>query len=115
MRNYVEINGFRIWEHDYDDYKNKYTLEGIYGAGMCMLFALWLKDNDISYDTAEDVWHNTSGLRDGNRLDIHENYNLTEDGRYQISYLWALENGIVYATVYDSEEDKWVGEIEISC
>jgi hypothetical protein len=115
MRNYTEINGFRVWEHDYDRYKGTYKLEGIFGEGMCMRFARWLRDNDISYDTAEDVYNNTSCLRDGNRMDIHEHYMLTDDERYQIAYLWALENGIVYATVYDREEDKWVGEIEICC
>ena len=113
MRKYTEINGFRVWEYDYDEYKGKYELHGIYGSGMCLEFALWLNNNGISEDTAEDVYNNTSGLRDGNRLDIHDNYNLTEDGRYQIAFLWALKNGIVYATVYDNEEDKWVGEIEI--
>jgi hypothetical protein len=115
MRNYVEINGFRVWEHDYDDYKGKYQLSGLVAEGMCLRFARWLYENELSYDTAEVVYDNTSAIRDGNRLDIHDNYDLTEDGRYQIAYLWALENGIVYATVLDREEDKWVGEIEICC
>ena len=115
MRNYTEINGFRVWEHDYDIYKGTYHLESIFGDGMCMRFSRWLNENDISYDTAEDVYNNTSAIRDGNRLDIHDNYSLTDDGRYQITYLWALENGIVYATVFDFKENKWVGEIEICC
>lgn len=113
MRDYTEINGFRVWEHDYDDYKGKYSLPGIYAEGMCLRFAQWLNENDISEDSAEDVYNNTSAIRDGNRLDIHDEYDLTDDGRYQISFLWALENGIVYAAVYDREEDAWVGEIEI--
>ena len=29
--------------------------------------------------------------------------------------LYALENGIVYAEVYDSKEDKYVGYIEVCC
>lgn len=115
MRNYTEINGIRVWEHEYDEYKGKYKLNRLYADGMCVEFAKWANENDISDDTIEDVYDNTSGIRDGNRLDIMENYNLTADGRYQIAYLWALENGIVYATVYDSIEDKWVGEIEICC
>ena len=82
---------------------------------MCLRFARWLNENDISYDTPEDVYNNTSAIRDGNRLDIHENYDLTDDGRYQIAYLWALENGILYATILDREEEKWVGDIEICC
>ena len=113
MRNYTEINGFRIWEHDYDKFKGKIKLTGVFAEGMCMSFARWLNNYGISDDTAEDVYNNTSALRDGNRLDIHENYSITDDDRYQIAYLWGLENGIVYATVLDSEEDKWVGDIEI--
>lgn len=113
MKKYVEINGFRVWEHDYDNYKGKYKVNRLSAAGMCMEFALWLHENNISDDTAEDVYFNTSGIRDGNRLDIYDNYNLTKEGRYQIACLWALENGILYATVLDKEADKWVGEIEI--
>lgn len=64
-------------------------------------------------DSAEDVYNNTSCLRDGNRLNIHENYDLTEDGYYQITFLWGMENGNVYAEVYDTEEDRYVGYIEI--
>lgn len=115
MMDYTEIAGFKVWNDDYDDYKDKYELTGIIGEGMCMRFARWLNENDLAEDTAEDVYNNTSGLRDGNRLDIHDNYCLTDDGRYQISYIWALENGIVYAEVYDSVEDRYVGNIEICC
>lgn len=115
MRNYTTINGFKVLEHDYDNYKGKYNLNGIFAEGMCMRFSRWLNENDIAEDTAEEVYNNTSGLRDGNRLDIHDNYNLTEDGRYYIAYIWALENGIVYATVYDTEENRWAGDIEVSC
>ena len=59
-------------------------------------------------------YNNTSGLRDGCRLDIHDNYCLDYDEeRYQISYLWALENGIIYASVYDTMENRYIGDIEI--
>ena len=115
MKNYTEINGFRVWEHDYDRFKETYHLESIFADGMCFRFSRWLNENDLSEDTPMDVYNNTSAIRDGNRLDIHENYDLTEDGRYQVAYLWALENGIVYATILDREENRWVGEIEICC
>lgn len=115
ISNYRMIEGFRVWEDDYDDYKGKYELTGVHAAGMCLLFAKWLRENGLSDDTADDVYDNTSGLRDGNRLDIMDNYNLTEDGRYQISYIWGMKYGIVYASVYDDVEGKYVGNIEISC
>lgn len=115
MTKYTEINGFTVLEDNYDDYRNKYKLTGTFAAGMCLLFAQWLRENDLSDDTAEDVYNNTSAIRDGNRLDIHDNYNLTENGHYQISYLWGLENGIVYAEVYDAWNDRYIGNIEIVC
>ena len=113
MNNYIGINGFTVWEDDYDNYKGKYKLTSTFAEGMCMKFARWMNENDISWDSAEDVYNNTSVLRDGNRLDIYENYDLTDDGRYQISFLWGLGNGNVYAQVYDTEADKYVGYIEI--
>jgi hypothetical protein len=116
MRGYKEINGFTVFESDYDNYKGKYQLNGLYAIGMIGTLYRWLCNNGLEdYLEFDDVYNNTSGLRDGNRLDIMDNYNLTDDGKYQISYVWALENGIVYATVYDSEEDKYVGNIEILC
>lgn len=113
MNNYTEINGFTVWEDDYDNYKGKYELTATFAEGMCMRFARWMNENNINYESAEDVYNNTSCLRDGNRLDIHDNYNLTEDGMYQILFLWGMENGIVYAEVYDTVNDKYVGYIEI--
>lgn len=111
------IEGFKVWKDDYDNFKGKYNLNGTMAYGMCFRFAEWLRENTDFYidESGEEVLNNTSGLRDGNRLDIHSNYWLTEDGKYQISFLWALENGIVYAEVYDSEEDKYVGYIEVCC
>lgn len=105
---------FNIIPSSYDENKNKYRLNSIFAAGMCYYFSEWLNDHGIAEDTTEDVFNNTSGLRDGNRLDIHNEYRLDyEDERYQISYLWALENGIVYATVYDTIDDRYIGDIEI--
>lgn len=111
------IEGFKVWKDDYDNFKGKYNLNGTMAYGMCLRFAEWLRNNTDFYidESGEEVLNNTSGLRDGNRLDIYSNYWLTEDGKYQISFLWALENGIVYAEVYDSEEDKYVGYIEVCC
>lgn len=110
----MKINTFEILNENYNDYKGKYNLNNIMAYGICAIFGKWLKDNEISEDTIEDVINNTSGLRDGNRLDIHDEYRLTDDDRYRISYIWALENGIVYAAIYDSEEDYYIGNIEIS-
>ena len=105
---------FNIIPSSYEENENRYKLNGVFAAGMCYYFAEWLNNHSISEDTAEDVYNNTSEIRDGCRLDIHDNYYLDyDDERYQISYLWALENGIIYASVYDTEEGCHIGDIEI--
>lgn len=109
----MTINGFTITNSIYDRVENTYKINEVFATGMCFYFSEWMRNNYISDDTTEDVYNNTSGVRDGCRLDIHDNYNLTDDGRYQISYLYALENGIIYAAVYDAEENCYIGDIEI--
>lgn len=112
----MKINDITILlEDDYHNYKGEYTLNGLHVLGMIGALYRWLQEYSLvdELTTFNDVYDNISGLRDGNRLDIMDNYNLTDDGKYQISYIWALENGIVYATVYDREEDKYIGNIEI--
>nr|DAE59783.1 MAG TPA: hypothetical protein [Caudoviricetes sp.] len=105
---------FNVIPSTYKENENTYKLNGVFVAGMCYYFSEWLNDHDIAEDTTEDVINNTSGLRDGCRLDIYDNYYFDdEDKRYQISYIWALENGIIYAAIYDSIEDRYIGDIEI--
>lgn len=107
---------YTVWLDDYDkNYKGKYKLNGTMAYGMCLRFAEWLRDNTCYIDEdGFDVLNNTSGLIDGNRLDIHENYILSDNG-YEIGYLWAMKNGNVYAEVYDRETDEWIGSIEVCC
>lgn len=105
---------FNVIPSTYKENENKYKLNSVFAAGMCYYFSQWLNEHDIAEDTTEDVFNNTSGLRDGNRLDIHEEYPLDdEEERFQISYLWALENGIIYAAVYDTIDDRYIGDVEI--
>ena len=105
---------FNIIPSSYEENENKYQLNSVFAAGMRYYFSEWLNSHSISEDTTEDVFDNTSALRDGCRIDIHDNYYLDYDEeRYQISYLWALENGIIYASVYDTMENHFIGDIEI--
>lgn len=105
---------FNVISSIYNENENKYRLNSVFAAGMCYYFSEWLNDHGIAEDTTEDVFNNTSGLRDGNRLDIYDNYYFDYDNkRYQISYIWALENGIIYATIYDAMKDRYIGDIEI--
>ena len=109
---------FNVIPSSYDENENKYKLNSVFAAGMCYYFSEWLNDHGIAEDTTEDIINNTSGLRDGCRLDIYDNYCFDYEDkryqkRYQISYIWALENGIIYAAIYDAMEDRYIGDIEI--
>ena len=110
------INGFEIYEHNYNKYEGNVKLNDLVECGMCFKFSKWLRFYDLSEDTPEDVYANTSALRDGIRLDIFDDYILDffdDEQRYKIIFIWALENGVLYATVYDRVDDYIVGDIVI--
>lgn len=105
---------FNVIPSTYKENENTYKLNSVFVAGMCFYFSEWLNDHDISEDRTKDVINNISELRDGCRLDICDKYFFDdEDERYRISYIWALENGIIYAAVYDAMEDRYIGDVEI--
>ena len=106
----TEINGINVFEYEYEQWKGKENVNSLTAEGMCFRFANWLRENDIADDTAEDVYNNTSGIRDGNRLDIHDNYQWEE---LEIIFLYTV-NGTVWAVLYNPEDDSYYGEVEIS-
>lgn len=77
-----------------------------------MRFARWLCENSIADECAEEVYNNTSAIRDGNRLDIHDDYIFDDEEKYEISFLY-VENAILYTVIYNNESDEFVGKIEI--
>lgn len=112
MGKYIDkILDYNVFECEYDKWKGKEELNSLQVEGMIFRFADWLYENGIADDTIYDVYNNTSGIRDGNRLDIHDNYKIT-DTLYEISYIYSV-NGTVWAVLYDTENDCYYGEIEI--
>ena len=111
MGKLTEINGVNVFEYEYEKWKAKENVNSLTAEGMCFRFANWLRENGIADDTAEDVYNNTSGIRDGNRLDIHDNYVWEE---LEITFLYTV-NGTVWAVLYDPEDDRYYGEVEIPC
>ena len=104
-----------ILEPEYHKQKEKYRLSSLEVDGLIYRFSRWLNNNGISYDDAEDVYNNTSCLRDGNRLDIQDSYTLfTDEAMYTIEYIWANKNGVMFATLYDKEKECWFGDIIIT-
>lgn len=114
-----EWNGNNIFEHDYDQWKGHEDCNSLVGYGVAYKFHRWLRDNDIvdEYTSVDDTYGNMSGSRDGNRYDIHDNYELFEwkNGEYissgmEISFLYVV-NGNLWATL--EKEGDWYGDIEI--
>lgn len=106
----TKINGVPVYECDYDNWRDKFNINGLTAEGMCFRFAMWLK-NVLGYEEdAEDVYNNTSGIRDGSRLDIHDNYTFSKEDDLQISFLYYVNGNVWAALVKDGD---YFGEIEI--
>lgn len=59
---------FNVIPSTYKENENKYKLNSVFAAGMCYYSSEWLNDHGIAEDATEDVFNNTSGLRDGNSV-----------------------------------------------
>lgn len=119
MDNYFDVNGIRVWQ--FNEIEGK--MNNVIAYGCVYMFAQWLQDHAENIDDPiawdglgtiiVDVDNNTSGIRDGNRLDIHDNYLFSGD--LEFSNLYYHKNGLVYVGVYDRAKDKFVGYVEVSC
>ena len=115
MSEYKEICGYTVWNFNFDE-EYGYAINGLMATGACFQVAVWLNNEDISDDTPLDVYNsNTSGIRDGNRLDFMDDYLLGEENgnEYYLSNIYIHVNGLVYIHVYNSTEGKYEGYIEI--
>ena len=101
-----------VFEPEYDKYRGA-KASGLEACGACLMFAQFMQEHGYEVD-ADEVYNNTSGLRDGNRLDFMDNYTVeTDDGdEVEFTYMYIV-NGTVWATLYDPEDDSYVGDIEI--
>lgn len=102
-------NGEDIFEHTAPKYRNNTTINSVIALGMVFKLYRWLGYYGYE-DTIEDVYNNTSGIRDGNEIHIHDEYKF-DDGLY-ISYLY-YHNGNVWAVLIDKANDSWYGEFEL--
>lgn len=106
-----KINNIDIFEYSYNDWKNSNELNPLEGEGANFRFYRWLKKNIDTEINIEDVWNNTSAIRDGNRIDIHDNYEFFNT-KLQISFLYVV-NSNVWVVLYNPQDDSWYGEFEI--
>lgn len=91
--------------------ENYYQASSLEACGMIAILAEWLRDNGVSDDTYEDVYNNTSSLRDGNRLDIMDNYVL--DDFNELSYIYT-DSVNVWGVAYNPELDTFTYEVLLS-
>lgn len=100
-----------VFEYEYEKYRNKNEINSIVAEGVCFRLSKFLDDFGYN-ESADDVYNNTSCVREGNRIDIMDNYVL--DGSIELSFVYVLDNGYVTGVLYDKANDTWYGEIEIS-
>lgn len=121
----LEIGGkefylFTSMEYEKNENNQYYEVQTLAGYGAITLLNnflnLWLGFEE----TIEDTNNNTSGLRDGNRIDIHDNYPFSEmlgldtnGEKWEISYLWITKNGTAFMCIYNATQDDEVGFIEL--
>lgn len=105
------INGYNVYEYEYEKYRNANKITAVVVEGVCFRLAEFLRDVLGYEDSAWDVVNNISSVRDGNRIDLMDNYKF--DGSLEISFIYVLDNGFVTAVLYDEANDTWYGEIEI--
>ena len=115
-----KIRETKLFEHDYDRWKNHENCSGLIGYGVAYKFWRWLRDVDLidEYTSVDDVFYNLSDPRDGNRYDIHDDYAICNyeeelyDTKIFINFLYVV-NGNLWATLYDKANNTWYGDIEI--
>lgn len=112
----IELDNLNVFEYEYDKYKGKNEISSLVAEGACFRFAEWLKSKGYEEEPG-DVMANTSGIRDGNRLDIHDNYQMNYLGydvpdNIEITFLY-IHNNMLWAVLYDKADDSYYGEIEI--
>lgn len=101
-----------VFEPEYDKYRGA-KASGLEACGACLMFAQFMQEHGYDWVDADEVWNNTSGLRDGNRLDFMDNYEI-DDGEQVLEFTYMyIVNGTVWAVLYDPEEDSYIGDIEI--
>ena len=104
------INGYNIFEYDAREWRGKEHLNSIEYYGICFMFSEFLKGMGL-YEDPIEVVENTSGIREGNEIHIHDDYKFF-DTNLVMSYIFTA-NKTVWVVLYDKENDNWYGEIEI--
>lgn len=105
-------NGENIFEYVAPQYRGRDIIDGVIADGMRLRLYNWLRENGNEEDI-EGVYNNTSGIREGNEIQLYDNYKFDwDEDRLYISYMYYY-NGNVWAVLYDEETKDWYGEFEL--
>lgn len=103
------ICGTNIFEYEYDKWKDK--ANEVIADGMILKLYQWL--NDKGYEVSiDELYNNTSGIRNENQIQLFDNYEIDEVNHIEISYMYYY-NGTVWAVLYHKPTDSWYGEFEL--
>lgn len=107
-------NGVNIFEYEAPKFRGLDNGNKVIGYGMCYMLYDWLCNNgNVEIGDVEDVMSNTSGLRHGNEIHIHDDYKFDwEDDSLYINYLYYC-NGTVWAVLLDKANGTYYGEFEL--
>lgn len=102
---------------------NSYEVQSLSYYGAIALLNDFLNTWLCYEETIQETMSNTSELRDGNRIDIHDNYSFSEilgldtNGDeweiWEISNIWITKSGLAYIEIYNTTQECKVGFIEL--
>ena len=106
-------NGVNIFEYEATKYRGKETVNGVIADGMVLRLYQWLIDHDIDDYAIDELYGSyTSGIRNGNEIQLIDNIPFDYDSDLYISYMYYY-NGTVWAILYDKANNDWYGEFEL--
>lgn len=105
----ANVNNVDIFEHEQGAYNGKSKINSLEADGLRLRLYRFLMGMDMEIEM-DDVYDNTSGIRNGNEVQLYDDYWFSDD--LYISYLYAY-NGTAWAVLYDKANDNWYGEFEI--
>lgn len=108
-----ERNGVNIFEYEAPKYRGKENINGVIADGMILRLYQWLTDHDIDDYAIDELYGSyTSGIRNGNELQVIDDIPFDYESDLYISYMYYV-NGTVWAVLYDKAKGDWYGEFEL--
>lgn len=106
-------NGVNIYEYEAPKYRGKENINGVIADGMVLRLYQWLEDHDIDDYAIDELYGSyTSGIRNGNEIQVIDDIPFDYESDLYISYMYYY-NGTVWAVLLDKANQTWYGEFEL--